>query len=76
MEVLPHGTGDARVTFGRRSKLGPRAAMSNTGVPEGAVPVALEKLVAPHIESFDYFLGDGMLQVVQGLEPVEVRWQY
>ena len=50
--------------------------MSNTGVPEGAVPVALEKLVAPHIESFDYFLGDGMLQVVQGLEPVEVRWQY
>ena len=41
-------------------------------MPDGAVPLALEKLVAPHIESFDYFLGDGMQQVVRGLEPVEV----
>ena len=47
--------------------------MSNPGMLEGPVPAALEKLVAPHIESFDFFLGDGMLQVVQGLEPVEVR---
>ena len=38
-----------------------------------AVPLALTKLVAPHIDSFDYFLNKGMLRVVEALEPIEVE---
>ena len=36
------------------------------------IPAALTKLVAPHIDSFDYFLNEGMFRVVEGLEHVEV----
>ena len=39
----------------------------------GDVPVLLEQLVAPHVESFDYFLGDGLRLVVEGLAPLEVH---
>ncbi|KAK9845769.1 hypothetical protein WJX81_002042 [Elliptochloris bilobata] len=36
-----------------------------------AVPAALEELVRPHIDSFDYFLSEGLERVVQELHPVE-----
>lgn len=29
-------------------------------------------LVKPHVESFDYFLGEGMQRVIEGLLPVQV----
>lgn len=38
-----------------------------------AVPAALEELVRPHIDSFDYFISEGLERVVQELRPVEVR---
>ena len=38
-----------------------------------AVPAALEELVRPHIDSFDYFISEGLERVVQELQPVEVR---
>lgn len=37
------------------------------------VPAALQDLVAPHIESFNYFIGEGLQEVVQRLESVEVQ---
>ena len=37
------------------------------------VPKELEALVQPHIESFDYFVGEGLHKVVEGIEPIEVR---
>ncbi len=40
------------------------------------VPETLQRLVAPHIESFDYFIGDGLQEVVRRLPPVEVRLIY
>lgn len=36
-------------------------------------PEEFERLVAPHVKSFDYFLGEGMATAVQLLEPLEVR---
>ncbi len=38
-----------------------------------AVPAALEELVRPHIDSFDYFILEGLERVLQELQPVEVR---
>ena len=37
-----------------------------------AVPPEFVDLVKPHVQSFDYFLGDGLTRVVELLEPVEV----
>ena len=37
-----------------------------------AVPAALEELVRPHIDSFDYFVSDGLERVEQELHPVDV----
>ena len=37
------------------------------------VPAVYHDLVRPHIESFDYFLGDGMCKAIDELEPVRVR---
>ena len=37
-----------------------------------AVPRALEDLAQPHIDSFDYFLDEGMQQVIDNLEGIEV----
>jgi hypothetical protein len=37
------------------------------------VPETLQQLVAPHIDSFNYFVGEGMAQVVQHLPAAEVR---
>lgn len=36
------------------------------------VPKALEDLAQPHIDSFDYFLGDGLDHVVELMQGVEV----
>lgn len=42
-------------------------------------PEEFERLVAPHVKSFDYFIGEGMETAVRLLEPLEVRapstWQ-
>lgn len=43
-------------------------------------PEEFERLVAPHVKSFDYFIGEGMETAVRLLEPLEVRapstWQH
>jgi hypothetical protein len=36
-------------------------------------PAEFERLVAPHVASFDYFLDEGMKCAVELLEPLEVR---
>ena len=36
------------------------------------VPEEFEALVRPHIDSYDYFIGDGMHVVVESIEPLEV----
>lgn len=36
------------------------------------VPIEYEDLVAPHVESFDYFLGDGMQSMVVLMPTMEV----
>jgi len=35
-------------------------------------PEEYEQLVAPHVASFDWFLNEGLQQVVNSLEPIEV----
>lgn len=35
-------------------------------------PEEFERLVAPHVKSFDYFIGEGMETAVRLLEPLEV----
>ena len=37
------------------------------------VPETLQQLVAPHIDSFNYFVGEGLAQVVQHLPAAEVQ---
>jgi hypothetical protein len=37
------------------------------------VPRSLEDLAQPHVESFDYFIGDGLSNLVSTMQPVEVR---
>jgi DNA-directed RNA polymerase I subunit RPA2 len=36
------------------------------------VPKALEDLAQPHVESFDFFVGDGLKNLVRNMRPVEV----
>ncbi|CAL8465829.1 g5365 [Coccomyxa elongata] len=36
-------------------------------------PRSLEELVRPHIDSFDYFIGEGLQNVVELLNPVEIE---
>ncbi len=44
------------------------------GQAKGAhTPEEFERLVAPHVASFDYFIGEGMETAVRLLEPLEVR---
>lgn len=33
----------------------------------------LKTLGAPHIDSFDYFLGEGLDQIIKDLQPVEFQ---
>ncbi len=40
------------------------------------VPQALEDLVQPHVDSFDYFLGEGMQHVLDNYDPIEVRFSH
>ena len=35
-------------------------------------PSELLDLVQPHIESYDYFLGEGIQRVVEHIDPIEV----
>jgi len=37
-----------------------------------AVPRSLEDLAQPHVDSFDYFLDEGMEHLIEHLEGVEV----
>ena len=39
-----------------------------------AVPPEFVDLVKPHVQSFDSFLGDGLIRVVELLEPIEVAF--
>lgn len=44
------------------------------GQVQGAhVPERYRDIVRPHVESFDHFIGEGIRQVLQDLEPVRVR---
>lgn len=46
---------------------------SNTGAYNGdTVPEEFASIVAPHLQSYNYFLAHGMANVVAGLEPFEV----
>lgn len=36
-------------------------------------PKSLDELVRPHVDSFDYFTGEGLQTVVDLLKPVEVK---
>lgn len=36
------------------------------------VPQEFTDLVAPHVQSYDYFVNDGLQKVVELLEPLEV----
>ncbi len=42
-------------------------------VQEDETPQEILDLVQPHIESYDYFLGEGLQRVVENIDPVEVR---
>ena len=37
------------------------------------VPAVFTALVQPHVDSFDYFVGEGMELAVASMEPLEVR---
>lgn len=37
------------------------------------VPKEYEDLVEPHVQSMNYFLSDGIQEVVADIKPVEVR---
>ena len=36
-------------------------------------PKSLDELVRPHVDSFDYFIGEGLHTVVSLLKPIEVK---
>ena len=38
----------------------------------GEAPGTLGELVRPHVDSFDYFLSEGLQTIVDAVEPVEV----
>ena len=44
----------------------------STQVYGDSIPLQLADLAQPHVDSFDYFLGEGMAQVVENLEGIEV----
>lgn len=48
----------------------------NEGLVRGdEVPAEYVALVQPHVDSFDYFLQDGMQLAVDSMEPLEVRYE-
>ena len=49
-----------------------------TSLPRGRVegnqvPERYHDIVRPHVESFDYFLGEGISTVLQNVQPTRVR---
>lgn len=42
--------------------------------PTEHVPETLQQLVAPHIDSFNYFVSEGLSEVVRRLPPAEVKF--
>jgi DNA-directed RNA polymerase beta subunit len=47
--------------------------MAERGLAKGqGVPSVNEELVEPHVESFNYFLSEGMQAVVADMKPLEV----
>ncbi|XP_024524228.1 DNA-directed RNA polymerase I subunit 2 [Selaginella moellendorffii] len=42
-------------------------------IPDSAAYKALEDLVSPHIDSFDYFVQRGLVEAVKGIAPVEIE---
>ena len=55
-----------------RSELGGMLKGQATG---NRVPEEFEALVRPHVDSYNYFIGEGMHVVVENLDPIEVRSQ-
>ncbi|CAD7698877.1 unnamed protein product, partial [Ostreobium quekettii] len=47
--------------------------MNAAQVLDDEVPAAYRRLVQPHVESFNYFLREGLSSVVEGVRPVEIR---
>ena len=45
---------------------------SSSGSSSKYVPAALEALAQPHVESFDFFIGQGLANLVQNLHHVSV----
>ena len=41
--------------------------------PAYAVPERFSSMVEPHLKSYNYFLTHGMANVVEGMEPFEVK---
>jgi hypothetical protein len=37
------------------------------------VPQRYEELAAPHVDSFNFFLGEGLKNVINNLDPITVR---
>ena len=55
------------------SKVGDRSAWdSNDARPMTEPPKSLDELVRPHVDSFDYFINEGLHTVVSLLKPIEV----
>ena len=51
---------------------GSHATMNGLEDRTDRIPKSLQQLVQPHIDSFDHFLGEGLLSVVELLNPIEV----
>lgn len=50
------------------------AASLHRGEVQGdEVPERYRELVRPHVDSFDYFIGEGLKKVTAALEPLRVR---
>ena len=55
------------------SKVGDKSAWDlNYARPMTEPPKSLDELVRPHVDSFDYFINEGLHTVVSLLKPIEV----
>ena len=55
------------------STLPPGRSFSRGPLPPPGAVARYREAVAPHVESFDYFLGDGLRDAVACLTPAEMR---
>lgn len=53
--------------------LPPGKSFSRGPLPPAGAVARYREVVAPHVESFDYFLGDGLRDAVACLTPAETR---